>query len=142
MSKHKASAVLFHQVLMGLTRILLVQEKILTNLRMIGARMATQDDVDQLVERINTVASTVDTGVSNIRQDIEEIKAANPAVDFSSLEESVANLEASAGLVTGLDEENPAAPVEPEEPSEPTDPEVPAEPAEPTNPDGSPIGQL
>ncbi|MDH2424719.1 hypothetical protein [Sphaerisporangium sp. TRM90804] len=58
--------------------------------------MGKQEDLDAIVARI-------DTAVTGIRQDIADIKAANPAVDFTALEERVAGLE-------GLDAENPATP--------------------------------
>lgn len=63
--------------------------------------MATQADLDALVARI-------DTATAGIRQDIADIKAANPGIDLSALEDRVAGLE-------GLDAENPAPPAEPQE---------------------------
>lgn len=60
--------------------------------------MSQQDDLNALVSRI-------DTAVAGIRQDIADLKAANPAVDFSALEDRVAGIE-------GLDAENPAPPAE------------------------------
>ncbi len=62
--------------------------------------MGKQEDLDAIVNRI-------DAAVAGIRQDIADIKAANPEVDFSALEQRVAGLEA-------LDAENPA-PVPPQE---------------------------
>jgi hypothetical protein len=85
----------------------------LVHLQQIGATVATQDDVTALASRIDAVSSAVATGVANIRQDIEDIKSANPEVDLSALEASVAGLESSAGQLTDLDAENPAAPGEP-----------------------------
>lgn len=64
--------------------------------RKVDLIMTKQDDLDALVARI-------DTAVAGIRQDIADIKTANPAVDFTALEERVAGLE-------GLDSENPVAP--------------------------------
>ncbi|MFF3443662.1 hypothetical protein [Streptosporangium sp. NPDC002721] len=58
--------------------------------------MAKQDDLNNLVGRI-------DTAVAGIRSDIEAIKAEHPEVDLSALEARVAGLE-------GLDAEYPAAP--------------------------------
>ncbi|MEV0830914.1 MULTISPECIES: hypothetical protein [Streptosporangiaceae] len=65
--------------------------------------MAKQDEINNLVTRI-------DVAVSGIRSDIEAIKAEHPEVDLSALEARVAGLE-------GLDAEYPAAP--PQEPTEP-----------------------
>jgi hypothetical protein len=65
--------------------------------------MGKQDDLNNLVARI-------DTAVAGIRSDIEGLKADNPDVDFSALEARVQGLE-------GLDAEYPAAP--PQEPTEP-----------------------
>ena len=61
--------------------------------------MATQDQVNALVTRI-------DTAVAAIRQDIADIKAAHPEIDLSALEASVGGLE-------GLDAENPEPPPAP-----------------------------
>lgn len=63
--------------------------------RKVSTLMATQEQLNALVERI-------DTAVAGIRQDIEDIKANHPEIDLSSLEERVAGLE-------GLDAENPEA---------------------------------
>lgn len=68
--------------------------------RKVDALMSQQDDLNALVARI-------DTAVAGVRQDIADLKAANPSVDFTTLEERVAGLE-------GLDAENPA----PEQPGE------------------------
>lgn len=68
--------------------------------RKVDAIMATQAQLDALVSRI-------DTAVAGIRQDIADIKAANPGIDLSALEDRVAGLE-------GLDAENPAPPAEPQ----------------------------
>lgn len=64
--------------------------------RKVNILMTQQDDLNAMVGRI-------DTAVGGIRQDIDDLKAAHPAVDFSALEERVAGLE-------GLDAENPAPP--------------------------------
>ncbi|MFI6510152.1 hypothetical protein ACIBCT_21310 [Streptosporangium sp. NPDC050855] len=73
--------------------------------------MGKQADLDAIVVRI-------DNAVAGIRQDIADIKAANPEVDFSALEAKVGTLE-------GLDSEYPGAP------QEPTNPENPENPVEP-----------
>lgn len=66
--------------------------------------MAQQEQLDAIAARINT-------GVANIRQDIADLKAANPALDLTALEASVGGLE-------GLDAENPVPTPEPEPPVE------------------------
>lgn len=75
--------------------------------------MASQADIDQLASRVDAVGTAVSTGVGNIRGDIADIKAANPGVDLTALEASVATLEGDAQSVTDLDAENPAAPANP-----------------------------
>lgn len=70
--------------------------------RKVSRIMTQQEDLDAFVERI-------DAAVAGIRQDIADLKAANPAVDFTALEERVAGLE-------GLDAENPQA--QPDQPTE------------------------
>ncbi len=69
--------------------------------RKVGNIMGKQEDLDAIVRRI-------DTAVAGIRQDIADLKAANPEVDFSALEERVAGLEA-------LDAENPTPAPNPEQ---------------------------
>jgi hypothetical protein len=103
------------------TRELLAQT--LVQLARMENTMATQENVNELAGRVNAVKTTVDTGVGNIRSDIETLKAQRPELDFSALEGSVAALETSVQGVTELDAENPAAEV----PAEPT----PAEPVDP-----------
>lgn len=75
--------------------------------------MATQADVDALSSRVDAATAAVQTGVTNIRADIETLKSANPGVDTTALEASVSALESEVTDVTELDEENPAAPVDP-----------------------------
>lgn len=64
--------------------------------RKVDFLMTKQEDLDAFVARI-------DVAVAGIRQDIADIKTANPAVDFTALEDRVAGLE-------GLDAENPTPP--------------------------------
>lgn len=59
----------------------------------LGALMATQ-------EQVNAVVARIDTALAGIRADIETIKAAHPDIDLSALESKVSDLE-------GLDAENP-----------------------------------
>lgn len=54
-------------------------------------------------QKLDAIATRIETATTNIRSDIAELKAANPTVDFSRLEASVGSLE-------GLDSENPAPP--------------------------------
>jgi outer membrane murein-binding lipoprotein Lpp len=64
--------------------------------RKVDSIMTKQDDLNALVARI-------DVAVTGIRQDVADLKAAHPEIDFSALEERVAGLE-------GLDAENPGTP--------------------------------
>lgn len=77
--------------------------------------MATQDDVNALTDRVSSAVDDINTGVGNIRQDIADLKAANPGVDTSALEASVGRLETTVSDVSELDSENPATPVGPGE---------------------------
>lgn len=64
--------------------------------------------VDQIMAKqadIDAIATRIETAVANIRADIQAIKDAHPALDLSKLE-------ASVGMLDGLDGENPPAPVE------------------------------
>lgn len=69
--------------------------------------MASQGDVDALSQRVDAATDAVATGVAGIRQDIADLKDANPGVDTSALEASVSRLESSVSDVTELDSENP-----------------------------------
>lgn len=51
--------------------------------------MATQDQV-------NALAQSVTNDVAAIRAEVDEIKAANPEVDFSALDSAVASLHQTA----------------------------------------------
>ncbi|MFB9681199.1 hypothetical protein [Streptosporangium vulgare] len=75
--------------------------------RKVDKIMGKQADLDAIVVRI-------DNAVAGIRQDIADIKAANPEVDFSALE-------AKVGALEGLDAEYPAVP--PQEPETPVEPQ-------------------
>ncbi len=55
-------------------------------------------------EKLNSIAAQLVAVEANIRQDIADLKAANPTLDFSALENSVAALGT-------LDAENPPPPV-------------------------------
>lgn len=59
--------------------------------------MATQQ------ETLDAIVARIDAATAGIRADIADLKAANPEIDFTALEERVAGLE-------GLDAENPEAP--------------------------------
>jgi len=65
-------------------------------LRKVEQIMATQQ------EQLDAIVSRIDAATAGIRQDIADLKAANPGVDFTALEERVTGLE-------GLDAENPEA---------------------------------
>lgn len=51
-------------------------------------------------EKLDSIADQITTATTNIRQDIADLKAANPTIDFTKLENSVADL-------GNLDAENP-----------------------------------
>jgi adenylosuccinate lyase len=69
--------------------------------------MATQDQVDALAAQITTITDALATAVADIRQDIADLKAANPGVDLTNLEANVATLSAAVDTATELDAENP-----------------------------------
>lgn len=71
--------------------------------------MATQDQIDQLTAAVNGAADRISTGIDGVRQDIADLKAANPAVDVSALEASVGRLAGEADQLAALDAENPPA---------------------------------
>lgn len=71
--------------------------------------MSTQADLDALNTRLSAAADTFTTGLADIRQDIADLKAANPGVDTTALEATVQRIEQGAADATELDSENPAA---------------------------------
>lgn len=110
--------------------------RVLAVVHRMEANMATQEQVDALTASVQEASSRIGDGVGRantsldaVRQDIADIKSANPSVDLSALESSVGNLsDAVAPLSTladnlsELDTENPALP-----PAEPAP--APVEPA-------------
>jgi hypothetical protein len=70
------------------------------------AIMATQESVDALTAKVTDAATKISTATDNIRQDIADLKAANPQVDTTALEASVDALAASVGGLDELDAEN------------------------------------
>lgn len=69
--------------------------------------MATQDDIDRIAGQIANSTETVVSAEANIRADIQAIKDANPGVDLSGLEASVAPLTQAAESLRTLADENP-----------------------------------
>lgn len=63
-------------------------------------KIMSQQDV------LNAFVARIDTATTGIRQDIADLRAAHPEVDFTALEERVQGLE-------GLDAENPEPTPEP-----------------------------
>lgn len=80
-----------------------VERQRVTLARLEAAMAVTQDQVDALTARVDAATQAIETGVTDIRADIQAIKDAHPDVDVTALEASVAGLEA-------LDAENPEAP--------------------------------
>ncbi len=75
--------------------------------------MTTQEKLDATADAINALGVQLTASTTGIKQDIADLKAANPAVDFSRLDASVATLGTAAAALAALDAENPAAPVTP-----------------------------
>jgi hypothetical protein len=99
-------------LLLGESEILDQLAEVKQTLKRLERNMATQADVDALAARVDAATTAVKTGVGNIRQDIADLKAANPGVDTTALEASVGGLESEVTDVTELDEENPAPPAQ------------------------------
>ena len=71
-------------------------------------RMTTQEKLDAVGDAIDAVATQLTTSTNGIRQDILDLKNANPVVDFSRLDAKVAAVTAAAAALAALDAENPA----------------------------------
>lgn len=83
---------------------------VLSLLRTINRRiqhMATQDDITRLTEQVTAATGRITSATTAIRQDIADLKTANPGLDTTALEESVATLTAGVGGLEDLDAENP-----------------------------------
>lgn len=72
--------------------------------------MTNQEKVDAIASQLTEYGTQLSTTEANIRQDIADLKAANPAIDFSALETSVAGIATAANGLKNLDLENPAPP--------------------------------
>lgn len=71
--------------------------------------MATQADINALNDRLSAASDSFTTGLQGVRDDIQALKDANPGVDTTALEASVARVEAGAAALSQLDAENPTA---------------------------------
>lgn len=71
--------------------------------------MATQDQVDALKATVDQLGGDLATAVSGIQSDLDALKKANPAVDISALEASVATLSTAVQGAQAVDAENPPA---------------------------------
>lgn len=70
--------------------------------------MTTQEKLDAVSDAIEAVATQLTASTEGIRQDILDLKNANPALDFSRLDAKVAAVTAAAAALAALDAENPA----------------------------------
>jgi hypothetical protein len=73
-------------------------------------QMATQADIDAIVAQITALGGTLTTALNGIRQDIADLKVANPGVDTTALETSVNDLATAVAGASELDSENPVTP--------------------------------
>ena len=71
------------------------------------AHMATQEQVDAIAASLTDFAARFTTGIAAVRQDIADIRAANPGIDLGPLEASVAAIATAATDLETLDAENP-----------------------------------
>lgn len=85
----------------------------ITLLRKIEERtrhMANQDDITRLTAAVTASTEKVTTATTAIRQDIADLKDANPGLDVTALEASVSELGTAVGGLETLDAENPVPP--------------------------------
>lgn len=71
-------------------------------------KMTTQEKLDALKDQIAGIGTQLATATAGIQQDIADLKTANPAVDFTAINATVAAVKAAADALTALDAENPA----------------------------------
>ena len=71
--------------------------------------MATQADIDALTAQITDRDAALATALAGIQGDLDALKAANPAVDITALQASVAALGDTVAQAAAVDAENPPA---------------------------------
>lgn len=96
-------------IMARLRDLFLLDRVILRKLNIIIERLATvadQTDIDRLSQQVSDSADAAAGAADNIRQDIADLKAANPGVDTAALEASVAKLGTAVGGLQELASEN------------------------------------
>ena len=71
--------------------------------------MATQADIDALVAQLDTIGGSLTAALAGIQGDLDTLKAANPALDLTSLQDKVTALTALSEQATAIDAETPGA---------------------------------
>lgn len=81
---------------------------VLQTLRRIEEKlMGLQDKLDAYAAQVDTFVTALGNAVDGIAADIAALKAANPAVDTTKIDASMAGLSAMVDKATALDAENP-----------------------------------
>jgi hypothetical protein len=93
------------QVLTAVTRLASKVDVILTQ---IGILMSQQDDISADTAAIVQAVTDLGTAVTSVQAEIDQLKAANPALDLTALDAAVASLQPAVAGVQGL--VPPAAP--------------------------------
>lgn len=79
-------------------------------IKQMESTMATQADIDALKGTIDQLGGTLSTALAGIQSDLDALVAANPSVDVSALQASVAALSTAVDQATAIDAENPVTP--------------------------------
>jgi uncharacterized protein (DUF3084 family) len=72
--------------------------------------MSTQADVDALTAQVTQVATDLQTAQTTLQTEIDNLAAANPALDLSALQAAVAPLDASVQALGAITPTPPPAP--------------------------------
>ena len=93
------------QVLTAVTRLASKVDVILTQ---IGILMSQQDDISADTAAIVQAVTDLGTAVTNVQAEIDQLKAANPALDLTALDAAVASLQPAVAGVQALAPAPPA----------------------------------
>ncbi len=72
--------------------------------------ITNQQKLDAIAAALDTLSAQLTTATTGITADIAALKAANPTLDFTVLDQRVAAITAAAQALSDLDAMNPPAP--------------------------------
>jgi len=76
-----------------------VQQTVTAHTKMLEALMSEQSHLDQSVAALRTEIDALTTAAASIATEIANLKSANPTVDFTALDQAVADLSTATDAV-------------------------------------------